>query len=232
MAKCGNCKESHATADEVRACYGMAQSDDAPRSHRPASYESEDFRGRMKTVADQDRHPITERQKSYARSLIEERYEGTELTSALESLDGMSKADASDLIKDLLGQERLIPKDGGEWPSEEELPEGRYALDTQPGGANSIAFWRVSRPSNGRWAGFVFVVQLVGGVGDWREFRTTKEQAHSIADRIVKVGAREAAARFGHEAGQCGRCLSPLSVDRSRAAGYGKICAEKLGWPW
>lgn len=110
------------------------------------------------------------------------------------------------------------------WPS---VPEGRYALESEDG----VKFYKVDKPTEGRWAGYIFVKLLVGSPGDWAEYpqRAAKQE---IMAAIEKIGARESAALFGFKARHCGRCMSPLSTPQSRAAGYGEVCAEKVGWPY
>ncbi|AXN53317.1 hypothetical protein PBI_THONKO_45 [Mycobacterium phage Thonko] len=108
----------------------------------------------------------------------------------------------------------------------DEVPAGRYAIDTAEGAINEVAFYRVDRPESGKWAGFVFVKHIVGD----DEQRLGKAQGHKIIDRIAEVGAEAASARYGHEIGECGICGRQLTNDDSRERGIGPVCARKVGW--
>lgn len=107
-----------------------------------------------------------------------------------------------------------------------DVPEGRYALPSDDG---HYVFWKVDRPTQGTWAGYTFVNQLIGSVGDWTEQRTNKAVAKSVLARIAD-DVEEAARMFGIKAKACGYCASPLSNIQSRAAGYGETCANNHGF--
>lgn len=108
----------------------------------------------------------------------------------------------------------------------EEVPAGRYAVETEVGAINALAFYKVDRPTEGRWAGYVFVKLIVGG----DEQRLAKHMSNAVLSKINAVGAETAAARYGHEIGACGFCGITLTNDESRARGIGPICAAKHGW--
>lgn len=111
-----------------------------------------------------------------------------------------------------------------DYPSIEEVPAGRYAIDTQDGAANELAFYKVDRPTEGRWAGYVFVKLQVSD----DEQRVSREVAKSVVRRIAEVGAQAASARYGHELGVCGVCGRTLTNDESRALGIGPVCRDKV----
>jgi hypothetical protein len=113
-----------------------------------------------------------------------------------------------------------------QFPSAEVVPAGRYAIDTRLGAINEVAFYRVDRPTEGRWAGRVFVKHLVGGDEQRLSWRDTR----AILTRIAEAGAEAASARYGHEIGRCGICHTRLTNDESRARGIGPKCAAKAGW--
>ena len=108
----------------------------------------------------------------------------------------------------------------------EGVPAGRYALDTQVHAVNGTAFYKVDRPETGRWAGYVFVKQIIGS----DEQKLSMKQGRAILARIAAVGAEAASARYGHEIGECGICGRQLTNDESRARGIGPVCAAKAGW--
>ncbi|AKF14305.1 hypothetical protein SEA_VINCENZO_43 [Mycobacterium phage Vincenzo] len=106
------------------------------------------------------------------------------------------------------------------------VPAGRYAIDTQVHAVNGTAFYKVDRPETGRWAGYVFVKQVIGG----DEQKLSMKQGRAILSRIAAAGAEVASARYGHEIGECGVCGRQLTNDDSRARGIGPVCADKMGW--
>ena len=110
-------------------------------------------------------------------------------------------------------------------PSAEVVPAGRYAIDTLDGAINETAFYKVDRPTEGKWAGYVFVRHIVGD----DERNVAFAQAKGILARIAE-DAKGAAIRYGHEIGECGRCGRQLTNDESRAYGIGPDCRAKLGW--
>lgn len=107
-----------------------------------------------------------------------------------------------------------------------DVPAGRYAIDTQVHAVNGTAFYKVDRPETGRWAGYVFVKQIIGS----DEQKLSMKQGRAILARIAAVGAEAASARYGHEIGECGICGRQLTNDESRARGIGPVCAAKAGW--
>lgn len=111
-------------------------------------------------------------------------------------------------------------------PSAEVVPAGRYCIETVSADAtNELAFYKVDRPTTGKWAGYVFVRHMIGGDERNVPFAQTK----GILARIAE-DAKGAAIRYGHEIGECGRCGTRLTNDESRAYGIGPDCRAKLGW--
>lgn len=112
-------------------------------------------------------------------------------------------------------------------PGADVVPAGSYAIDGTGSAANDVVFYEVDRPTEGRWAGRVFVALVVGG----RESRNVRhDQVAGILARIVAAGPQAAMARYGHEIGCCGVCHRHLTDDESRARGIGPVCAANLGW--
>lgn len=111
-------------------------------------------------------------------------------------------------------------------PSADVVPAGRYAIETEDGAVNALAFYKVDRPTEGRWAGRVFVKLMQSDDEQRLSWATTK----SVLAKIAAVGAEVASARYGHEIGECGICGRTLTNDESRARGIGPKCAAKAGW--
>lgn len=111
-------------------------------------------------------------------------------------------------------------------PDADTVPAGRYAIDTADGATNALAFYRVDRPTEGRWAGRVFVKLITGGDEQRLSWATTQ----AVLVKIAEAGAAQASARYGHEIGACGVCGRQLTNDESRAAGIGPVCRANMGW--
>lgn len=223
MISCGKCGAKHATVNDVRACYRL----EAYEKPLPAVDP-------QPVTPEWAKDPATEKQVALITKLLDEKDWGKDgvLTSensetAMNVCDRktIGKREASDLIGQLLKLD-IEKKSAGQkqtWPT---VPEGRYALQAEDG---TVTFYKVDRPDQGRWAGYIFTKRIVGSPGDWAEFRVPLAPT---MDAIEKMGAMESARLFGYKAKACGRCSSPLSTVQSRAAGYGEVCAEKVGWPY
>lgn len=103
-----------------------------------------------------------------------------------------------------------------------EVPEGHYAIDSH--GSNDTLFVRVDRPTEGRWAGRVFVKMIVGGHPD---SPIRGAQAQSVLTRIAEAGVEAAATRYGVDVGRCHRCNRLLTDQVSREMGIGPECRKK-----
>ncbi|QOP65588.1 hypothetical protein SEA_SUIGENERIS_46 [Mycobacterium phage Suigeneris] len=148
----------------------------------------------------------------------------------------LTKAGASKLVdwlKTLPRKNRPI-ETLGQWEEDErrndvasiDVPAGRYAVETEDGATNALAFYKVDRPTEGRWAGYVFVKLMVSD----DEQRLSQKAGQAVLQKIAAAGPAEASARYGHEIGECGVCGRTLTNDESRAYGIGPDCRKKLGW--
>jgi hypothetical protein len=111
-------------------------------------------------------------------------------------------------------------------PSGDVVPAGRYAVFNDDQSVNDIAFYKVDRPDTGKWAGYVFVKQIVGP----DEQRLSKANTAAVLNKIAAEGADVASARFGHETRKCGVCNTNLTNKASRERGIGPDCAKNMGW--
>ena len=102
---------------------------------------------------------------------------------------------------------------------------GRYAID---GDAETpVRFYSIEVPSEGRWAGFVFVKQVTGHVGE-EGVRVKSPRARvEVLAAIAAAGPLEAAQRYGREIGRCSRCNRLLTNAESREYGIGPECRAK-----
>lgn len=142
----------------------------------------------------------------------------------------LTKAGASKLIDWLKDQPVKVavaqPTAASDLPREDVVPAGRYAVATDDGAVNELAFYKVDRPTEGRWAGYVFVKHLVGGDEQRMSFAASK----AVLQKIAQAGAEQASIRYGHEIGECGICGRRLTNDDSRERGIGPVCAANMGW--
>lgn len=102
-----------------------------------------------------------------------------------------------------------------------EVPEGRYALRS----GDDIHFYKVDCPTEGRWAGYVFVKLLASD----EEIRIGKDRRDKVLAEIA-LDPKAAAILYGHEIGRCGMCGRKLTNKESREAGIGPVCASKNLW--
>ena len=105
-----------------------------------------------------------------------------------------------------------------------DVPPGRYALRNAPRFKNTITFFEVSRPTEGRWAGRTFLSIMQS---DERVPVRDPQQRAMILGLIAR-DIRGALTLFGRETEHCGHCGRRLTNDESRALGIGPVCAEKL----
>jgi hypothetical protein len=109
-----------------------------------------------------------------------------------------------------------------------DVPAGRYALQVDGADDEQIVtkFYKVDRPTEGRWAGFTFVHAQASD-----EFHPIRNRTER--ERILKAIANDpegASKRYGHELGHCGVCGRTLTDEQSREDGIGPICKDKMGW--
>jgi hypothetical protein len=174
----------------------------------------------------------TEAQVGYIRNLFQQRELGglsEEQITWLENVDlrTISKQGASRVItslKNLPAKPRQLTLDPSGNTLWEGVTAGRYAVQDPYDGV--LKFYKVGRPTEGRWAGRVFLdVQASDELYPIKD--PTKRNA--IMDVIAK-DPKEAMLRYGKEIGNCGHCGRTLTNEFSRSIGIGPICRGKMGW--
>lgn len=104
-----------------------------------------------------------------------------------------------------------------------EVPEGYFAVPSRTGN-NDLDFFSVDRPSEGRWAGYVFVKRVIGGHVDTP---VRGSEARLALEAIVEYGIEEAGVLYGREIGRCYVCNRTLTDEVSREMGIGPTCRER-----
>lgn len=172
--------------------------------------------------------PMSERQESYIRVLLEDRNLSDEdRASSYEQLkEGLTMRKASAWIERLLTYPKRPKTSEGyatkiEFPSPADLPAGRYALDAPDDSDNDTAFYRVKRGT--RNPNMVWVHLLHGP--DSTEMST--KSGLTIARMIVEAGIHTAAIRYGREIGACSQCGKRLTNRLSRHLGIGPVCGGR-----
>lgn len=102
------------------------------------------------------------------------------------------------------------------------IPAGRYAVDN---GEGATAFYRIDRPTEGKWAGYVFIKVMASD-----DLYPVRGAAARKAFAKILEDPRAAAIRYGIEIGECSMCGRTLTDEDSRAAGIGPVCARKNRW--
>lgn len=105
----------------------------------------------------------------------------------------------------------------------------RFAVATEDGATNKLAFWWIVRHTDDRGMVKYFLRQFIGGQGPVR-VRMSPEAMIGVARKIMDTGPKAAMLLFGQELGSCGHCGRMLTNDESRARGIGPVCAAKKGW--
>ena len=182
--------------------------------------------------------PATEKMINYARFLINDRQTSRLNPAAWRSivmalLDSetdpltLEHRDVGDLIDVLkpLQSKQAAQRQSPQPKAYPDVAEGRYALEGLDGYKNEVAFFKIDRPTQGRWAGRTFVSQYKSD----EKMPVRGEGARRILE-LIAADPRAAMILFGKETSRCGHCGRRLTDDESRARGIGPVCAEKMGW--
>lgn len=133
-----------------------------------------------------------------------------------------ARARANELWTDGRDRARLryFQQNGAPAPADGLPPAGRYAVEMD----GQLRFFHVDRPTEGRWAGYVFVSQQAGD--DLYPVKNPHGRARVLL--AISVDPEAAARRYGRELGVCGVCGRTLTNAESRAAGIGPVCAGRF----
>lgn len=126
----------------------------------------------------------------------------------------------STLIDGLMKIKPDVVEDKPATPKLPDVPAGYYALVNNDD--HKTYFFKVDRPTEGRWAGYTFVKRVSGD----NELRVDRTEAPNILNAIAR-NPLEAATRYGHETKSCGICHRRLTDETSRTLGIGPVCLKK-----
>jgi Family of unknown function (DUF6011) len=212
MIKCAHCKERHNTVAEVRDCAGEEanyrfQVESELRAEKAAErYWEEGPHGPVDDPHERMLQAMDDaRRESYTPVAIEDRDRGM-------VVDGYvpNRLDNTREHEDQLAAR--LP----------ELEHGRYAIDID----GVTKFYRVDKPTQGKWAGYTFV--KVQASDETHPIRNRAQRIRILS--IIAADPQGALQRYGREIGSCGHCGRTLTDQESRERGIGPICWGKLGW--
>lgn len=124
--------------------------------------------------------------------------------------------------RDLIALRRTIAAPVAAQPAPVAVPAGRYAIGT----GDALRFYIVSRPTEGKWAGYVFLA--VQASDEEHPIRNRSEKARILA--ALGADLEGAMRLYGQMIGACGHCNRTLTNPESIAYGIGPICREKMGF--
>lgn len=100
-----------------------------------------------------------------------------------------------------------------------DAPAGHYAVEFD----GQLRFFKVDRPEDGKWAGYVFVKEQASD--ELYPIRNRQRREAILA--AISEDWEAAGARYGKEIGRCYRCNRTLTDPTSRALGIGPDCRSK-----
>lgn len=242
MPRCGK-GHDHPTIDAVKACYGVGVATFTTRATGGNKISQGDYpvnprSGQQGTTLDR----ATAKQARYITDLLGH----AKLQPVGWEPEQMTKDSASQAITELkaylnrtgplprmpvahvgepvvagVGRPGLATPSGEPYP---DVPAGRYATKSLTGNQD-LDFWRVDRPTEGRWAGRTFVKRVIGGKPDSNVRGVTAREA---LNAILAMGVDESRTLFGTELGFCWKCGRHLTDETSRALGIGPDCRNRM----
>lgn len=204
--KCGNCHQAHETVQDVRNCYGIAT---AVHSNGQVTGPGHGV-NRPNTASGKQLEYIADLE--LARGLSPHR--GT-----------LTLQEASDLITELKAMpipKQPVPASASPHRSHPDVPAGHYAIPSLTGN-NDLDFFRVDRPTEGKWAGRTFVKRVIGG----RPSSPVRGQTARQALELIAAQPEKSALLYAQELGRCSRCNRHLTDELSRRCGMGPECRSR-----
>jgi hypothetical protein len=176
-------------------------------------------------------NPLTAAQADFIGGLLDER-EGFTPGFEVRVREGIAtwaidKTKASEIIGWLLERPKRAKATGPTYTAiladdKLDIPAGHYAA-TVPGSHEPLSFFRVDRPTEGKWAGATFVKHIVGGHPDYPVKGAAAQEALKA---INDAGIVASAVRYAAEFRRCLHCNLQLTDPISRAIGIGPHCRK------
>jgi hypothetical protein len=227
--KCGSCGRQHDFAWEARECAGVAVADTSAGTALDA------MDGTQRTF-----NPPSMAQVNYVIDLLRKHEWPDEISH--DDLRAMERRQVSRLIERIKGspakpellQHHSVSANSA-WSFAKDVPPGRYALlKTHPNPdddseAGDYDFYQVDKPTEGKWAGSIFLRHLFGAPGDYHKEAVTGALKMKVLKKIA-ADPEKSSLTYGRVSEVCGVCHSPLTNKTSRDAGIGPVCAKKTGW--
>lgn len=176
---------------------------------------------------------MTERQKSFISSLLEERVVPSEVRDVLAS-DHISKREASNMIDALLRSPKLEPVFRADNPIRarlEALPKSKYAIPMwklSPVLSDSQVHGEYMFVEIRQYQGTTYMRRLAGSPGDFTRYRMSNDDILAVCT-VLDADTLTYIQNFGRLYTCCGKCGAPLTDDVSRARVLGPDCARMLG---
>lgn len=250
MPTCGNCKEHHDTVQQVKDCYGhktavtkedanvfmatnpqlryikilLEERDMSPLPEPPGL----SIREASEMIQNLKKIPVTADEGQAAKGGPVTYDEPPPLPREVlfsdgedfEILQARPKPQKPKRMDDMESAFRTSPQ-AAAW----NIPAGYYAIPSLTGN-NDLDFYRVDRPTEGRWVGYTFVKMVVGGKPAMSV--RGKQRLYDILSAIQKDPERSAWL-YGVEIGRCDKCNHTLTDKTSREHGRGPDCRAKYG---
>lgn len=210
--KCGNCKDTHSSANQVRECYATKGGNTKVGFKSTARRDNARDEAIKNTLRSTYETKGTPRQSTtqWAKANMDTDWKAEH---AAREAQEEAAAYVAKMERDLeLAKIQRAPV---------AVPKGRYAIHAD----GKVKFYKVDRPENGKWKGYVFVsVQASDETYSVRN----KEARERILAEIGKDVAG-AMALYGMELGKCGHCNRTLTSEW-RKKGIGPVCAKNMGF--
>jgi hypothetical protein len=222
MFKHPHCGGQHATAAEARACQGAT-------AQATATVGATSVSGPAKAQAP---GTLSAKQQAFIARLATERVVpetggpyGKGAACIVDAAAGtLGRQAASAIIDWMMGLPKLpLEANAQPGPALPDVPEGHYAIPSLTGN-NDLDFFRVDRPTEGKWAGYTFLKRVVGGKPD---LPVARAQRRTVLEAIEAAGVDAARQQYGVSIGRCYVCNRHLTDELSRQLGIGPDCRKK-----
>jgi hypothetical protein len=243
--KSGGHMHQHATVAEVRACYGNAPQVVTPvgTHSRPArdrdippQPQGGSFNNGGRSMLPDTGGMITANQAKYLTDLLGHAKLASDGTWKVEGLTKQAASYGINQVKAYLARTGPVPPGcvhvgeptptvaaNGTREPYPDVPAGHYATRSATGN-NDLDFWRVDRPTEGRWAGRTFVKRVIGGKADSPVRGAT---ALAALKAILANDIGRSRVLYGREIGRCWKCNRHLTDEVSRSLGIGPDCRSR-----